>query len=298
MDDLWSIGPRITSRGPSRASPRIPSGSDLPGSPPTASGACARTRASSRRARCPRPSRSTRKQWIDANLSGMKDLVEPLSGKLRDGLAGLGPLSGPARVAAGFVLAGEVGVLLGFLAQRVLGQYELALLDPTTPAAAAVRAPNLDDAAQRVRCRRARVPPLGRAARGHARGPVRRRAVAAAAYRRAGARAARRRSSVAVDLKRALRLPERRRSARDSSRPSREGDLVSRRRQARASARSLDRMQATMAVLEGYAEHVMDAVGARRRCRRSTSCARRSSAGAASRRRRRRAARAAARAWR
>ena len=42
----------------------------------------------------------------------------------------------------------------------------------------------------------------------------------------------------------------------------REGGIAARRCSARSSATLLDRVQATMAVLEGYAEHVMDAVGA------------------------------------
>src|SRR3954452_21654092 len=54
----------------------------------------------------PGPEAVTRKAWIDANLDGMGDLIDPLSGKLRESLAGLGPLAGPAQVAAGYVLAG------------------------------------------------------------------------------------------------------------------------------------------------------------------------------------------------
>ena len=83
---------------------------------------------------------------------------------------------------------------------------------------------------------------------------------------------------VKVDPTRLLRLPSRddlraprRRGAR--GRPHR------RRRRARA-RRLLDRVQATMALIEGHAEHVMDAVGARRRCRRCRRCARRSTAAA------------------
>src|SRR4051812_19129583 len=94
----------------------------------------------------PGPEAVTRKQWVEANLSGMKDLVDPLSGRLRESLNGLGPLSGPAQVASGYVLAGEVGVLFGLLAHRVLGQYELALLDPTITPRLLFVAPNLDEA--------------------------------------------------------------------------------------------------------------------------------------------------------
>ena len=44
------------------------------------------------------------------------------------------------------MLAGEVGVLFGFLSHRVLGQYELALLDPTTKPRLLFVAPNIDAA--------------------------------------------------------------------------------------------------------------------------------------------------------
>ena len=58
----------------------------------------------------------------------------------------MGPLAGPAQTAASYVLAGEVGVLFGFLSHRVLGQYELALLDPTTKPRLLFVAPNIDAA--------------------------------------------------------------------------------------------------------------------------------------------------------
>src|SRR4029078_13736713 len=71
---------------------------------------------------------------------------EPLSEKLREGTAGIGPLAGPAQTAAVYVLAGDVGVLFAFLSHRVLGQYELALLDPTTKPRLLFVAPNIDAA--------------------------------------------------------------------------------------------------------------------------------------------------------
>ena len=41
----------------------------------------------------------------------------------------LGPLRPALQIGTGFVLSTEVGVILGYLGQRVLGQYELVLLD-------------------------------------------------------------------------------------------------------------------------------------------------------------------------
>src|SRR5215211_8870093 len=41
----------------------------------------------------PGPEQVTRKAWIEANLAGARELVEPLTAKLNAGVQGLGPLS-------------------------------------------------------------------------------------------------------------------------------------------------------------------------------------------------------------
>src|SRR5207302_10860334 len=81
-----------------------------------------------------------RPAWIAANLSSMRPLLGPLSERLGDGA---GPLSGPLRALSGFLLGAQVGALTGVLSQRVLGQYELALLDATAPPRLLLLAPNL-----------------------------------------------------------------------------------------------------------------------------------------------------------
>jgi coenzyme F420 biosynthesis associated uncharacterized protein len=81
-----------------------------------------------------------RSAWIAANLRSMRPLLGPLSERLGDGA---GPLSGPLRAASGFLLGAQVGALTGVLSQRVLGQYDLALLDPTAPPRLLLLAPNL-----------------------------------------------------------------------------------------------------------------------------------------------------------
>lgn len=66
--------------------------------------------------------------WIRANVAGFAELVDPLldtvlAGK---GLAGKGRSLGPVMTAVGSRATGaEVGVLLAYLATRVLGQFEL-----------------------------------------------------------------------------------------------------------------------------------------------------------------------------
>ena len=77
------------------------------------------------------------------------------------------------------MLAVEVGAVSGMLAQRVLGQYEFPILDPDAPARLLFVSPNLAVAASALDAEPDELLALGRAARGHARAAVRRRAVAA-----------------------------------------------------------------------------------------------------------------------
>jgi coenzyme F420 biosynthesis associated uncharacterized protein len=81
-----------------------------------------------------------RPAWIAANLKNMRPLLGPLSERLGDGT---GPLAGPLRAASGFLLGAQVGALTGVLSQRVLGQYDLALLDASVPPRLLLLAPNL-----------------------------------------------------------------------------------------------------------------------------------------------------------
>jgi coenzyme F420 biosynthesis associated uncharacterized protein len=78
--------------------------------------------------------------WIDANLKSLEAVLEPTA----DRLAGkLGPLG----MIAGGVMAIEAGAVSGFLAGRVLGQYEFPVLAPDAPARLLFVAPNLAHAA-------------------------------------------------------------------------------------------------------------------------------------------------------
>ncbi len=200
-----------------------------------------------------------RDAWIAANATSMAALLDPA---LDAAGSRLGPLAPVLRVGAGAVLTAEVGVILGFLSQRVLGQYDLVLLE-RPGAARAPRllfvVPNLGAAARSFAADEAEVlrwvalhevthalqfagvPWL----RPHLAGLVRELLAAV---------------EVRVDAAGALRLP----GAEDLRRlvaAVREADLVSLavRPEERA---TLDRLQTTMAVIEGHAEHVMDAVGA------------------------------------
>jgi uncharacterized protein (DUF2342 family) len=88
-----------------------------------------------------------RSTWIAANLHTMRPLLGGLSERIGDGA---GPLAGPLRTASGFLLGAQVGALTGVLSQRVLGQYDLALLDDTVAPRLLLLAPNLAIAARNL----------------------------------------------------------------------------------------------------------------------------------------------------
>jgi coenzyme F420 biosynthesis associated uncharacterized protein len=70
-----------------------------------------------------------RPEWVHANVSSMRRLLQPLTARVGERMA-RSPIAPIGRRVAGT----EMGVLLGFMAQRVLGQYDLLVLeDPTAP---------------------------------------------------------------------------------------------------------------------------------------------------------------------
>jgi len=209
----------------------------------------------------PPAERVGRAEWAGANVSGMRRLLDPVLEKV----GGAGALGPAMRLAAGVLVTAEVGVVLGFLAQRVLGQYELVLLEPALEEdarrpprllfvepnlAAAVRSFGVDEtefvtwvALHEVThaVQFGGVPWL----QGHLAGLIR--------ELLAG-------MEVRLDAARAARLPGRA-DLRRLVDAVREGDILS--LVARPEERAaLDRLQAVMAVVEGHAEHVMDEVGA------------------------------------
>jgi coenzyme F420 biosynthesis associated uncharacterized protein len=66
--------------------------------------------------------------WVDANLAGFRRLLSPVTERLGERM-GSGPLSPVARRVAG----AEVGALLGWMSGRVLGQYDLLVVEDVEP---------------------------------------------------------------------------------------------------------------------------------------------------------------------
>lgn len=88
----------------------------------------------------------SRGAWIDANLTTMRGTLGPVLEEATSEVPSSGPL-GALGNAGGAVVAAELGALLGFFSRRVLGQYELSLVDPDAPPRLLLVGPNLDRAA-------------------------------------------------------------------------------------------------------------------------------------------------------
>jgi uncharacterized protein (DUF2342 family) len=83
--------------------------------------------------------------WIAANLQTMRPLLAPITEPMA---GGNGLFAGPLRSVSGLLLGVQVGALTGVLSQRVLGQYDLALLDASVSPRLLLLAPNLAQAAR------------------------------------------------------------------------------------------------------------------------------------------------------
>ena len=246
---LISAGPSTTREEAADVVPRTPRGS-CRRAPRTSrsSPACAR----SPTAPTPEVAVVDRPAWVDANASGMAALLDPLVDALTEKQE---HRPGLIATAIGSRLTGaQVGVLLGFLSARVLGQYEIF-------GAGRAGSPWWRPTSSRqssAQGRPARLPAVGLPARGDAPGAVHR-----------GARGS-------VTTCRARSTPTSRPPS-STPRPSpsglgavgslaeairgNESASLAEAIQTPAQREVLDRLTAVMTLVEGHAEYVMDAVG-------------------------------------
>ncbi len=104
-----------------------------------------------------------RPRWIAANLKTMRPILEPLAQQAGSSVRrrplklsslqsrqDLRPLYDALNAAAGLLLGAQVGAMTGMLSQRVLGQYDLALLDASVSPRLLLVAPNLAQAARNM----------------------------------------------------------------------------------------------------------------------------------------------------
>ncbi len=198
-----------------------------------------------------------RREWVRTNIKAMRTLIDPVLERAGDGL---GPLKPAARLWLSVVVTTEVGVVLGYLAQRVLGQYELVLLDEggdASPPRLLFVLPNLGQTVLSFEAQEEEfvtwvalhevthavqfsgVPWLHE----HFSGLV---------------REVLRNAELRIDAPRRLHLPSGAEIKRVLA-ALRRGDLIAI-FTTPGERQTLDQVQAMMAVIEGHAEHVMDAV--------------------------------------
>jgi coenzyme F420 biosynthesis associated uncharacterized protein len=208
----------------------------------------------------PSPEAISRHEWASVNLDALAGLLDPVAARLEQRLEFAGPLAGPLRVGAAATLAAEAGLVMGYVSQRVLGQYDVSLLGGDAPPRLLFVAPNLRKAVRELDVEAGPfhrwicahelthvfqfqgVPWL----RDHLSGMIR-------TYL----------ATVEVRIERgaAGAIPSMPSLARlvDTFRQGGLAALV----QSHEQRGLMERMQAAMAVIEGYSEHVMDGVGAR-----------------------------------
>lgn len=202
-----------------------------------------------------------RRQWSRAALGTLGEASAPLEARLAAGLSLPGPLGGAVRRVIGAGAGAEAGFAVGFAARRVLGQYDIALIGAERPARLLFVGPNLDRARAELDAdpelflrwvalhevthvlQFGAVPWLAQ----HLRELVGRLIEGAAGGIDPG--------QVAELAKRFLRDP------RQVVRTILRGELAHALADAPTRA-TLDRVQATMTVIEGHAEHVMDVCAA------------------------------------
>src|SRR4051812_11346178 len=203
-------------------------------------------------AELPRAEAVGRDGWIDANLGSMQGVLEPVV----DRLGGAGALGGALNSAAGALLALEAGAITGFLAGRVLGQLEFPVLDPAGPARLLFVAPNLGQAARQLE---AEPDMLLRWVALHETTHALQFGGVPWLRPHLAELVSELLKGLQVDPRSLLRLPDPRdlRSLVDKVRD----DGIAALALGPERRAVLDRLQSLMAVLEGYAEHVMDAVG-------------------------------------
>jgi coenzyme F420 biosynthesis associated uncharacterized protein len=206
----------------------------------------------------PAPELVGREDWSALNIDSLAGMIDPVAARLERRLEFAGPLAGALQAGATATLAAEVGLVMGYVSTRVLGQYDVSLLGGDAPPRLLFVAPNLrkavremeidPDAFHRWICAHELthvfqfqgVPWL----RGHLSAMVR--------EYLAGV-------EVRIDRGAAGGLPSLPNPARLVE-AFREGGLAALVQSTEQRA-LMERVQATMAVVEGYSEHVMDSLG-------------------------------------
>ena len=206
----------------------------------------------------PDPELVDRREWVKLGLGTLREVSAALERRIAQGISLPGPIGRVARSVAGGAAGVEAGVAVGYGARRVLGQYDVGLFDVDRPSRLVFVAPNLAEAQAKLgespdlflrwiaihetthSVQFAAVPWL----RAHIAGLLEELIQGASAN---------------LDLGTLRSLAGRlvRSDPRKVVRAVLEGEIA-RVLAGEEQAATLDRLQAAMSVVEGYAEHVMD----------------------------------------
>jgi len=202
-----------------------------------------------------------RREWSVNTLATLAEASRPLEQRLAEDLNLPGPLGALAHKVVGGATGVEAGIAVGYVAKRVLGQYDVALFGPQRPARLLFVAENMDHVRGQLDADRAtflrwvalhettHVVQFERI--GWLAGYMRELAGSLISAAADGLDS----SSLSALAKRFVRDP------RELVRVLMRGELARLVADPEHAAR-LDRLQATMSVIEGHAEHVMDACAA------------------------------------
>jgi coenzyme F420 biosynthesis associated uncharacterized protein len=203
----------------------------------------------------PPPEEVGRAEWRATNLASMAALLDPLADRLT---GSGGPLGGALRAGTGLIAGAEAGALVGYLGGRVLGQWDIRLTEPEVPPRLLFVAPNLHHAAKELDADPAQlvawvcVHEVTHAVQ-FTGVPWLREHLASLLGELLST------LDVKLDPAAVLRLPSRDdlKALADAVRSGSLVTLVA----GEDRMALLDQVQATMALIEGHAEHVMDAAG-------------------------------------
>jgi coenzyme F420 biosynthesis associated uncharacterized protein len=210
----------------------------------------------------PRPEVVDRAEWARVGLRTLREVSHGFEERIAGGMNAPGPLGGMARSLAGGAAGVEAGIAVGYGARKVLGQYDIAIVESDRPERLLFVGPNLagthfhlgetpevflkwiaiHETTHAVQF--TSVPWL----RGHLAGLLQQLIDGAAEQMD--------RASLQGLAKRVLTS-----DPRKTIRSLLQGDLA-RMLAGPEQAQVLDRLQAAMSVIEGHAEHVMDMAGA------------------------------------
>jgi coenzyme F420 biosynthesis associated uncharacterized protein len=210
----------------------------------------------------PAPEVVNRAEWTRAGLRTLREVSHGFESRVASGMSAPGPLGGVARSLAGAAAAAEAGIAVGYAARRVLGQYDVAVVASDREPRLLFVAPNLAAAhvelgeSPELFLRWVAIHETTHAVqftavtwlRGHLMDLLEQLIEGASAQLDLASLQAMARRFFRTDPRRTIRSLLQGDMARILAGPEQ--------------AQVLDRLQAVMSVIEGHAEHVMDAAAA------------------------------------